>query len=206
MSKLPFKKVLIATGNQDKYREIKTILDSFGVQTVSLSDYDNVIESPEEIGTTFEENALLKAKYYSEAFNLPALSDDSGLCVKALDGAPGIYSARWVAKYGSFEKAIQEIQNKLKEKKANDYFSWFECSLALYGLDKSENNFQIFNGKVEGEVRFPPKGKNNFGYDPIFVPKRYNVSFGEMSSEEKHRISHRAVALAKFVEWLRNFS
>jgi len=204
MQKIPFNKLLIATGNRHKYEEIKGELDSFDIETIPAFDYD--IKEPEETGKTFEENSLLKAKYYSETLNMPALADDSGLCIEALNGEPGIYSARWARECGSYEKVAQKIQEKLANKKTQNFNAFFICAITIFGLGDKYKNFHSFKGKVEGILKFPPKGNNGFGYDPIFVPKRYNVSFGEMSPVEKKEISHRAIALEQFKKWLNDFS
>ena len=205
MKKLPFKKLLIATGNRHKYEEIKEMLSSFDIELVPAFDYD--LEEPEETGSTFEENALIKAKYYSEALDMPALADDSGLCIEELNGDPGIYSARFSKEFGGHEGAIKEIQKRLKNKKTDNYNSFFACSIAIFHKNEIyEKNHHIFKGKVEGNLKFPPKGCNGFGYDPIFVPKRYNISFGEIEPSKKKEISHRANAMSKFIKWLHNFS
>lgn len=206
MENIPFDKLLIATGNRHKFKEFEEMLKPYGIKAIPAYEYN--IEEPEETGNTFEENALIKAKYYSETLNMPALADDSGLCIEALGGAPGIYSARWAKKFGGYEKTFKEIQKILENKKTDNYNAYFVCSIIIY--DSSQKNTDekhlSFKGKVEGKLRFPPMGCNGFGYDSIFVPKKYNVSFGEMESEEKQRISHRANAVNKFIKWLNNFS
>jgi len=205
MKKLPFDKLLIATGNRHKFSEIKDMLSPFGIEAIPAFNYD--IKEPKETGSTFEENALIKAKYYSEALDMPALADDSGLCVEALDGAPGIYSARWAKEFGEYDGVIKEIQKRLKIGKTKNYNALFVCNIAIYNLDEVyAKKIHNFEGKVEGALQFPSKGCNGFGYDPIFVPKRYNITFGEMNPEEKKKISHRANAMNKFIEWIQNFS
>jgi XTP/dITP diphosphohydrolase len=209
MKNLPFEKLLIATGNRHKFKEFAEMLRPYGIKAVPAYDYN--IKEPEETGATFEENALIKAKYYSEALNMPALADDSGLCIEGLDNAPGIYSARWANKYGSYEQTFKEVQKLLENKKTDNYNAYFVCNIAIYNLHKNyvkdvSKNYIIFEGKVHGKLKFPPTGCNGFGYDPIFVPKRHNISFGEMMPEEKRKISHRADVVKQLITWLNNFS
>lgn len=187
-------KLLIASKNAGKVTEIREILSEFNVQVVSAENLD--IEEPEETGADFIANAKLKAEYYGKAANLPALADDSGLCVDALDGAPGIYSARWAGEDKDFSKAMKRIKDELGDndnKKAK-----FVCALSLYWPDSGE--FVTFEGTVDGHLKFPAKGKKGFGYDPIFIPKGYDKTFAELDSHVKHKISHRAKAFEKLIE------
>lgn len=202
MKKVFFDKLLIATGNRNKYKEIKALLTPFDIEVLAAFDYD--IEEPEETGSNFRENSLLKSKYYAEKLNMVSLADDSGLCVSALGGKPGIYSGRWALECGGFDEAIEKIQKLLADKRSDDYNAKFECSISIFDPFKKESYF--FDGNVSGKLQFPPRGKSGFGYDPIFVPKWHKDTFAEMGKENKNEISHRAVALKKFIEWLHHFS
>lgn len=193
MPKFKENKLLIASGNKGKISEISNLLAPFNIEVVPASNYE--IEEPEENGTTFIENAEIKSRYYSKKTGLASLSDDSGLCVEALDGKPGIYSARWAGEKKDFSVAIKRIENELADndnKKAK-----FVCALSLYFPETDE--VENFEGTVEGNLSFPPKGQNGFGYDPIFVAQGMSQTFAEMDSEEKHRISHRADAFNKLI-------
>jgi XTP/dITP diphosphohydrolase len=194
-----FKELLIATGNKGKFKEITELVKPFGIKTFSPSDF-GIIEEPEETGKTFKENSILKAKYYAEKANIPALADDSGLCVEALGGQPGIYSARWAGEGKDFSVGMKKIEKVMLEADAKDFSAYFICNLSVY--IPSEKKSYSFEGRIDGVLQFPPKGENGFGYDPIFVPNGYEVTFGQMPSEEKHAISHRARAFEKFVMWM----
>jgi len=186
-------KIIIASHNKGKVKEINLLLKPLKLEAIAISKYSNV--EPLENGTTFEENALIKAHQANKLTGLNSLSDDSGLCIEALNGSPGIYSSRWAGKEKNFTKAIKIIEKKLiNYKNANAYFV---CSLAL--VTKSKESF-CFTGKIHGKLKFPPKGNNGFGYDPIFIPNNYKKSFGEMSAHEKDKISHRTIAFNKFKE------
>ena len=187
-------KLLIASGNAGKVMEIREILSEFNVQIVSTTDFD--IKEPEEIGKTFIENAQIKAKYYGDITGLPALADDSGLCVDALGGEPGIYSARWAGPNKNFSDAISRIQKELSDK--NNKKAKFVCALSLYW--PKLGNMESVEGSVDGVLTFPAKGKGGFGYDPIFIPKGYDKTLAEMHSEEKQKISHRADAFDKLIK------
>jgi XTP/dITP diphosphohydrolase len=165
-----------------------------------LSAGDLGVPEPEETGETFEENARLKAVVSTFATGLPALADDSGLEVEGLDGAPGVYSARWAGDHRDFGAAMARLEKELGDKgalgggapRAN-----FTCVLCLATPD---GEAELFEGKVFGHLSFPPKGSNGFGYDPIFVADGQTLTFGEMEPQVKHAMSHRAVAFAKFAE------
>ena len=149
----------------------------------------------EETGATFEENALLKARQMSAATGLPAIADDSGLCVDALGGDPGIFSAIWAGPKKDFLKASKDIEKKLIEIGSSNYSAYFICALAVCWPDGES---RIFKGKINGNLNFPPKGNLGFGYDPIFIPRNYDITFGEMDPIIKHKISHRSVAFDLF--------
>jgi len=187
-------KLLIASGNQGKVMEITSLLSGFNVSVLPATDFD--IKEPEETGKTFKENAELKARHYGKAAGIPALADDSGLAVEALNGDPGIYSARWAGDEKNFNKAMQRIENELADnanKKAK-----FVCALSLYWPDTDK--IATFEGEVQGTLTFPAKGEEGFGYDPIFVPDGYKKTFAEIPRDEKQKISHRAKAFTKLIE------
>lgn len=195
------KKIVIASHNEGKIKEIGELISPLGISVVSASEMG--VDEPEETGKTFAENALLKAKNTAEKTGLPALADDSGLAVTALDGAPGIYSARWAGKDKDFGKAFLRIKQELAAKNvkdANTTHAYFICALC-FAVPKEDP--QIFEGRIDGKLTFPPRGNHGFGYDPIFIPDGYDVTFAEMDSLKKHSISHRARAFEKFVKYLR---
>lgn len=187
--------ILVATHNLNKKEEIQQI---FGNQYIikSLNDYhlhDEIIEN----GTSFEQNALIKAQYCFEKTGVPSLGDDSGLVIEALNGEPGIHSARYAADH-DFEKNIEKVLTKMKNEKNRK--AYFITCLCLY--DESGKHF--FTGKIHGEILSEKKGNNGFGYDPIFQPEGYSISFAEMKTEEKNQISHRKKAIEQFLNFLKN--
>lgn len=188
--------LVIATHNAGKVREIGELLAPFSLHVSSATAHN--LPEPEENGTSFAANAEIKARAAAEATGLPALADDSGLGVVALDGAPGIYSARWAGKQKDFALAMQRIKQELESKAIApaDWQAYFICDLCLCLPDGSAYHFE---GRVDGKLTFPPRGELGFGYDPIFVAEGETRSFAEMPPQEKHRISHRARAFAKFV-------
>ena len=195
------KQLVIASHNSGKVREIAHLLSSFGVEVASAAEFD--LSEPEETGTTFAENAILKARTATLACGLPALADDSGLSVDALDGRPGIHSARWAGKERNFVAAMERLELEMKE--TANRRARFVCALALAWPWKKKKwpktvpETEVFEGMVEGTLVFPPRGDKGFGYDPIFVPDGYDITFGEMVAEKKHTISHRANAFTKLV-------
>ena len=194
------KQLVIATHNKGKLREIKVLFDRFDF-TVIAADSLGLAE-PEETETSFRGNALLKARAAAQASALPALADDSGLAVAALDGAPGIYSARWAAPDGDFNKAMQRVHDELtrvgvKDLGATDLSAQFICALAVVWPDGDE---VCVEGRVSGQISWPPRGNLGFGYDAIFQPDGYHQSFGEMAPQEKHAMSHRADAFAQLLQ------
>ena len=162
----------------------------------STSDFK--IKSPIENGKTFEENSLIKAKYFSKKLKMICLSDDSGLEIDVLDGAPGIYSARWGGKKGDFIKAMnrvfKELDKKNKNWKTKKIKARFICALTIYGHDQKVINSV---GKIEGHISPSMKGKNGFGYDPIFIPNGKKITFGEMKPSQKYKMDHRFKAFKK---------
>lgn len=196
------KKLVIATHNAGKLREMRELLEPYEVEAISAGELG--LAEPEETGTSFVCNAFIKAKAACESAHLPAFADDSGLCVDALGGAPGIFSARWAGETKDFAAAMMRIERDLAEASAKPpYTAHFVSALAL-ALPAGE--VQTFEGKVFGQVVFPGKGTLGFGYDPIFLPDGHDLTFGQMSSVQKHGIprdgssalSHRAKAFQLF--------
>ena len=185
-------RLVVASHNTGKVREIAELLKGFGVSVVGAGELG--LPEPDETGATFAENARLKAEASCLASHLPALSDDSGLCVDALRGQPGIYSARWAGEQKDFRLAMKRVEQELKSAGAENRRAHFVCALALAQPDAKT---EIFEGRVDGTLAFPPRGNKGFGYDPIFVAAGEQRTFGEMESQEKHAISHRARAFAK---------
>ena len=186
-------KLIIASHNQGKVSEIKDLLSRYEVDVSSSEDFG--MKEPEENGDSFEENALIKASETANFCGQIALSDDSGLCVDDLDGDPGIFSARWAGPKKDFLKASKDIEKKLIEIGSSNYSAYFICVLAVCWPDGES---RIFKGKRNGNLNFPPKGNLGFGYDPIFIPRNYDITFGEMDPIIKHKISHRSVAFDLF--------
>ena len=186
--------LVIATHNAGKMREIKALFSGFGINILSASELG--LDEPDETDTSFIGNALLKARAAAMSAGQPALADDSGLCVNALDGAPGIYSARWAGPKRDFSLAMTAVETALAKTGNGDSGAEFVCALALVwpGGDKV-----CVEGRVKGQITFPPRGKHGFGYDPIFQPDGYQISFGEMDPDAKHAISHRADAFAQLL-------
>jgi len=189
----PGDRLVIATHNAGKLREIGELLEPFGVETVSAGDLK--LAEPEETGDTFEANALLKADLAARASGLPALADDSGFCVSALDGRPGIYSARLAGPNGDFKMAMEKLHKELGD--AANRAASFVCALSLAWPDGAARTFR---GEVLGTVAWPPRGSQGFGYDPMFQAEGHNETFGEMAPGAKHAISHRAHAFRQFVD------
>ena len=189
------KKILIGTHNKGKFREISYLLSK---KTKKISPEKLNIKSPRETGRSFSANSKLKANYFSKFTNLAVISDDSGLCINALKGQPGIYSARWAKKYGSFRNAMLAILKKKKNKKNRTAF--FICSLSI----KLKNKKIItVEGKIFGSISKKIIGKKGFGYDPIFIPKSKKITFGQMPKLEKIKTDHRFVAFRKIKKLLK---
>ncbi len=193
-------RLVIATHNGGKLREMRELMAPYGIECVSAGELG--LPEPEETGVTFMENALIKARAAATAANLPALADDSGLCVAALDGDPGIYSARWAGESKDFTAAMALVEEKVKAKGAvtpDQRGAWFISALALVWPDGHSEEFE---GRIDGVLVDPPRGTAGFGYDPCFLPEGHTRTFGEMTSDEKHGIpadgsralSHRARA------------
>jgi len=186
--------LVIATHNAGKMREIKALFSGFGINILSASELG--LDEPDETDTSFIGNALLKARAAAMSAGQPALADDSGLCVTTLDGAPGIYSARWAGPKRDFSLAMTAVETALAKTGNGDSSAEFVCALALVWPDGDE---VCVEGRVKGQITFPPRGKHGFGYDPIFQPDGYQISFGEMDPDAKHAISHRADAFAQLL-------
>lgn len=185
-------RLIVASHNPGKVREIKELLAPFQADVISAGDLN--LPEPEETGLTFTANAELKALAAAQEANAVALADDSGLAVAALDGAPGIYSARWAGPDKDFDLAMSKIETELGDHA--DRSAKFVCALTLAWPD---GHCETFEGVVVGNLIFPPRGDRGFGYDPIFVPDGYDITFAEMDPNKKHDMSHRADAFAKLV-------
>lgn len=187
-------KLIVASHNPGKVREIGELLTAFPLEVVSAGELG--LPEPEETGTTFEANAVLKAKAAADAAGLPALADDSGLAVDALGGAPGIYSARWAGPEKDFAKAMADVQEKLSALPGAPRTAHFVCGLALAWPD---GHVEYVEGRVDGSLVWPPRGDRGLGYDPIFLADGHEETFGEMEPDAKHAISHRADAFRQLV-------
>lgn len=188
-------RLVVASHNAGKVREISDLIRPWKLEAVSAGELQ--LPEPEETETTFTGNALLKARAAASGSGLPSLADDSGLCVEALGGDPGIYSARWAGPDKDFARAMADVQARMKASGNPSTAAWFICVLALAWPDGEE---VAFEGRVDGNIVWPPRGTRGFGYDPIFVPSGYSQTFGEMDPDQKHAMSHRARAFAQFVE------
>lgn len=185
------RKIVVASHNPGKVREIADLLAPFGVEALAAAVLG--LDDPAETGSTFRENAIIKAAASAKAAGLVALADDSGLVVPALDGAPGIYSARWAGPERDFARAMRRVHEELGDR---DRSAHFACALALAWPD---GHSEVFEGRVEGTLVWPPRGDRGFGYDPVFLADGETETFGEMNPEKKHGISHRADAFRKLV-------
>jgi XTP/dITP diphosphohydrolase len=182
---------VVATHNQGKARELAAILDDrFSLVTAG----ELGLTEPEETESTFAGNALIKARAAAQASGLIALADDSGLSVAALDGAPGVHSARWAGPGKDFSLAMGRVIRRLEETETEDFRAWFTCALAVAWPDGPA---VVVEGRVDGTLSFPPRGDQGFGYDPIFVPEGGAQTFGEMSPQAKDAVSHRTRAFQK---------
>lgn len=196
MQNLAGTKLILATHNPGKLQEFRRLLRPWEVTIVSAGELN--LPEPEETGETFVENARIKAAFCCSETGLPALSDDSGLAVPALDGAPGVYSARWAGPEKDFYAAMERVRTELEVWKIPEdrWQAHFVCVLALAFPDGETHYFE---GMVHGRLIFPPRGDKGFGYDPIFIPEGYNQTFGELEPEVKNAISHRARASERLI-------
>jgi XTP/dITP diphosphohydrolase len=195
-------RVVIATHNSGKLAEMRELLAPFQIEAISAREMG--LDEPEETGTSFSENARIKACAAALASGLPAFADDSGLVVEALDGAPGIHSARWAGPDRNFSRAMGEIENKLRAQGATTPESRKAHFVSTLCLAWPDGHVEEFEGRVDGTLVWPPRGDKGFGYDPMFLPDGHARTFGEMSSDEKHGLpprgkglSHRARAFIK---------
>ena len=193
-------KLVIATHNPGKLREIAALVEQLGIATVGAEELG--LPEPEEIGNSFADNADLKAREAADLSGLPALADDSGLCVDALHGRPGIFSARWAEDeqgkrdwMRAMERVWREVQAEEPDEDAPA--AHFACSLAIAWPNDGQT--ETFDGRVDGILVWPPRGDKGFGYDPMFIPVGYEETFGELDPELKHSISHRADAFRKLL-------
>ena len=195
MSNKKIKELLIGTNNKGKLKEIKDLLPK-KIKTYSTSEFN--LKSPRENGKTFKENSLIKSSYFSKKTNLICLADDSGLEIDLLGKKPGLYSARWAGRKLDFKKAIKRVYRELDKKNKNwrkiKIKARFVCALSI---SNSHKKIACVVGKIEGKISSEPKGKNGFGYDPIFIPDNKKITFGEMKPQHKYKIDHRFRALRK---------
>ncbi len=200
MPKQKINKLLIGTNNKGKLREITSLLPK-NIKIHSTSEFN--LKSPIENGKTFKENSLIKSKYFSKKTDMICLADDSGLEIDLLDKNPGIYSARWGGKHSDFSKAIKRVYRELNKKdkkwKHKKIKARFVCALSISYLNKK---IACVLGRVEGQISHEPKGKNGFGYDPIFIPSGKSKTFGEMEFSKKYKIDHRYNAFKKLRKFL----
>jgi XTP/dITP diphosphohydrolase len=193
------KKLLIATNNKGKFQEISSLLAPFKIEAVPTFQFN--LEEPEETGKTFAQNSLIKAKYYAKKTALISLADDSGLCVEAMNGEPGIHSARFALNEKGekdFDAAFENISKNISKNSR----AFFVCNLTLFD---PQTDFAIsFEGRVDGNLSFPARGNKGFGYDPIFIKNGMEKTFGEIDADEKDKISHRGEAFLKFINWLKS--
>jgi XTP/dITP diphosphohydrolase len=207
MRKLDTRTIVVASHNAGKIAEIADLIGPFGFSAKSAKDL-NFVE-PDETGTTFEENAAIKALASAKASGLPALSDDSGLVIDALDGAPGVYTANWAEREDGtrdFPWAMEKVEKALQERGATEAGQRTARFVSVLCLAWPDGHTEFFRGEIEGTVAWPPRGTSGFGYDPIFQPEGHARTFGEMTGDEKHgwqhaaALSHRARAFKLFVE------
>ena len=188
-------RLVIASHNEGKVREIRALLGPYGIEPVSAAELD--LPEPEETGNSFVDNAELKARLAADLSGLPALSDDSGLCVDALEGRPGIYSARWAGETKDFALAMQRVHDEVEAKGPEvGRNAHFICALSVAWPD---GHMETFEGRVDGLLVWPPRGERGFGYDPMFQAIGHQETFGEMDPDAKHAMSHRADAFRKLV-------
>jgi XTP/dITP diphosphohydrolase len=186
--------IVVASHNEGKVRELAELFAPFGIACVSAASLG--LAEPEETGGSFAENAMIKAEAAAAASGMLAVADDSGLEVAALEGAPGIHSARWGGPEKDFGLAMRRVNRELEARGTTDARANFACALVLASPDGTA---QVFEGKVFGTLSWPPRGTSGFGYDPIFVPDGYNATFGEMERELKNRLSHRMRAFEQLM-------
>ncbi|OJU12715.1 MAG: non-canonical purine NTP pyrophosphatase, RdgB/HAM1 family [Caulobacterales bacterium 68-7] len=186
----PGERIIAATHNPGKAKELAALLEG---QFTVITAAEAGVPEPEETETTFTGNALLKARHAARVGGGVALADDSGFCVDALDGAPGVYSARWAGPSKDFTEAMQKVEDRWVETGSEDLAAWFVCALAVAWPDGTA---VVVEGHIDGVLALPPRGDRGFGYDPMFIPAGSDLTFGEMDPAEKDAISHRTRAFA----------
>lgn len=195
---MKLEEIVFASHNEGKIKEIKKLLAPYGIKVKSALDMN--LPDVEETGKTFEENSLLKSRTIAKLINMPCLADDSGLCVDALNGAPGVYSARY-APNRDFDKGMEKLLAEMEKSPNKSRNAHFSCVISLAWPD---GQYKVFAGQVDGKIAFHKMGAGGFGYDPLFVPEGFTSSFAQMSQEEKNKISHRGRAVEKLKDFLNN--
>lgn len=195
---MKLEEIVFASHNEGKIKEIKKLLAPYGIKVKSALDMN--LPDVEETGKTFEENSLLKSRTIAKLVNMPCLADDSGLCVDALNGAPGVYSARY-APNRDFDKGMENLLAEMEKSPNKSRNAHFSCVISLAWPD---GQYKVFAGQVDGKIAFHKMGAGGFGYDPLFVPEGFTSSFAQMSQEEKNKISHRGRAVEKLKDFLNN--
>ena len=195
---MKLEEIVFASHNEGKIKEIKKLLAPYGIKVKSALDMD--LPDVEETGETFEENSLLKSRTIAKLVNMPCLADDSGLCVDALNGAPGVYSARY-APNRDFDKGMEKLLAEMEKSPNKSRNAHFSCVISLAWPD---GQYKVFAGQVDGKIAFHKMGAGGFGYDQLFVPEGFTCSFAQMSQEEKNKISHRGRAVEKLKDFLNN--
>ncbi len=193
---LKIKQLIFASHNPGKIAEIKELLAPYGIEVLSAADAG--LPDVEETGKTFEENAYIKARAAAQARHIPCIADDSGLCVDAIGGKPGVYTARY-APNRNFDLGMDKLLKELNDTNPQNRAAHFSCVIVIAYPDGA---YKAFEGRVDGNIATQKTGKAGFGYDPIFIPTGYTRSFAEFSSEEKNKISHRGRALQKFIDFI----
>lgn len=194
--------IVVATKNEGKVRELKELLAKLPVQLKDLNEFPNIVE-PEETGTTFSENAVLKAQSYALQTGIWSLADDSGLEVEALGGAPGVFSARYAGENATDQDRIAKLLRELNETQNPNRRARFVCAMTL--ADETGKIKFLTEGVCEGKIALSPSGANGFGYDPIFIPANFEQTFGELASDVKQKLSHRAQAAQNIIAFLHSF-
>lgn len=195
---MKLEEIVFASHNEGKIKEIKKLLAPYGIKVKSALDMN--LPDVEETGKTFEENSLLKSRTIAKLVNMPCLADDSGLCVDALNGAPGVYSARY-APNRDFDKGMEKLLAEMEKSPNKSRNAHFSCVISLAWPD---GQYKVFAGQVDGKIAFHKMGAGGFGYDPLFVPEGFTSSFAQISQEEKNKISHRGRAVEKLKDFLNN--
>lgn len=193
---MKLEEIVFASHNSGKIKEMKELLAPYGIKVKSALDMD--LPDVEETGKTFEENSLLKSQTIAKLVNKPCLADDSGLCVDALDGAPGVYSARY-APNRDFNKGMEKLLAEMDKSPNKSRKAHFSCVISLAWPD---GQYKVFDGRVDGQIALQKMGEGGFGYDPLFVPEGFDCSFAQMGQEEKNKISHRGRAVEKLKDFL----